>query len=107
MENISIALLCTILGFSVSFLTYQRNGKKDIEEKAKKDAERKTQLDYIQKGIDDIRFNDRVRDEQLKTMNERLIIVENETKVLFQRFKRLDEHYHIRDELEHLKGGEH
>lgn len=100
METISIALICTVFGIIISFLTFQRNNKKDIEEKARSEAEKKTQLDYIQRGIDDIKFNDRLRDEQLKTMNERLIIVENETKVLFRRFERLDERYHIRDELE-------
>ena len=100
METISIALICTVFGIIISFLTFQRNNKKDIEERAKSEAEKKTQLDYIQRGIDDIKFNDRLRDEQLKTMNERLIIVENETKVLFRRFERLDERYHIRDGLE-------
>lgn len=100
MDNISIALLCTLIGATISFLTFQRNGRKETEEKAKESAKRDTQLDYIQRGIDDIKFNDRVRDEQLKTMNERLIIVENETKVLFRRFERLDEHYKIRDEID-------
>ena len=100
LNSISIALLCTILGSSISFLTFQRNGRKDIEERAKKDAERSSQLDYISRGIDDIKFNDRLRDEQLKTMNERLIIVENENKILFRRFEKLDEHYKIRDELD-------
>lgn len=107
METIGIGILCTLASLAISFFTFQRNGNKDVEARAIRDAERKAQLDYIQKGIDDIRFNDRVRDEQLKSMNERLLIVEQETRVLFKRFERLDEHYHIRDELEHLEKDHH
>ena len=100
METISIALLCSILGASLSFLTFQRGGKKDTEERVKREAKKEAQLDYIQKGIDDIRFNDRIRDEQLKKMSDRLLIVENETKILFKRFERVDElleHHERRD----------
>ena len=100
MTEIGIPLLCTILGFVISFLTFQRNSKKDIQNDTKDFIEVKTQLEYISRGIDDIKFNDRIRDEQLKSLNERLIIVENETKILFKRFERLDDAYRIRDELE-------
>ena len=90
METISIALICSILGASVSFLSFQRNGRKETEERVKREAKNEAQLDYIQKGIDEVRFNDRVRDEQLKNMNDRLIIIENETRVLFKRCDKLD-----------------
>ena len=103
MSEIGIPLLCAILGFVISFLTFQRNNKKDIQNDTKDFIEVKTQLEYISRGIDDIKFNDRIRDEQLKSLNERLIIVENETKILFKRFERLDESYRIRDELERNK----
>lgn len=107
MDNISIGLLCTILGIVISFLTFQRNSKKEIQTDTREFVEVKTQLGYISRGVDDIKFNDRIRDEQLKSLNERLIIVENETKVLFRRFERLDEQYHIRDELERSERNEH
>lgn len=100
MENISVALLCTLLGFIISLLTFQRNNRKDIEEKERRAVETRTQLEYIQRGIDDIKFNDRLRDDQLKAMNERLIIVEEETKVLFRRLERLDACCNVGDNLE-------
>lgn len=92
MDNISIGLLCTIIGIIISFLTFQRNRKKEIEADTKEFIELKSHLDYISRGIDDIKFNDRIRDDQLKSLNERLIIVENETKILFRNFERLDDH---------------
>ena len=100
MENINIALLCTIFGFGVSFLTFNRNSKKDVEENAKAAARRDAQLEYISRGIDDIKFNDRIRDEQLKTMDARLTIVENETKTLFKAVNRLDSYHHGKEESE-------
>ena len=90
METISIALLCSVLGASLSFLSFQRNGRKETEDRVKRETKNEAQLDYIQKGIDEVRFNDRVRDEQLKNMNDRLIIIENETRVLFKRCDKLD-----------------
>lgn len=100
MNEIGIPILCTVLGIVISFLTFQRNNKKDIQSDTKEFVEVRTQLDYISRGIDDIKFNDRIRDDQLKNLNERLIIVESETKILFKRFERLDETYRVRDELE-------
>lgn len=106
MESIAIALLCSIISASISFLTFQRNGKKDVQAEIKERVEMKTRLDYISKGIDDIKFNDRIRDEQLKKIDERLIIAEEEIKVLFRRFERLDEYYHIRNQMDGGNGNE-
>lgn len=106
METISIGLICTLLGAAISFLTFQRNSKKDIQSEVKEQVELKTKLDYISKGVDDIKFNDRIRDEQLKKINDRLIIAEEEIKILFSRFERLDEFYHIRNELEGVNNHE-
>lgn len=103
MESIGIALLCSLITVAISFVTFQKNGKKDIQTEMRERVEQKTQLDYISKGIDDIKFNDRIRDEQLKKMDERLIIAEEEIKVLFRRFERLDEYYRVRDEIEGVK----
>ena len=98
METIGIPLLCTMVGLGISYSTFNKNSKKDAEESARRDAERKMQLDYIQKGIDDIRFHDRLRDEQLKNMNDRLIIVESETKVLSKTVNKLEGYHDGRDE---------
>lgn len=103
MESVSIALICTLTGVVISFLTFQKNNKKDIQLDVKERVEIKTQLEHIQKGIDDIKFNDRVRDDHLKKIDARLIIVEEEVKVLFRRFERLDDHYKVRDEMEGKK----
>ena len=50
----------------------------------------KIKLDYIAKGIDDIKLNDKVRDDNLKKMDQRLIIVEEEIKTIFKRINSKD-----------------
>lgn len=106
MENITIPLLCTLVGAVISFLTFYKNNKKDIKGDVQEQVELRSKLDYISKGVDDIKFNDRIRDEQLKKINERLIIAEEEIKVLFRRFERLDDYYRVRDNMEEVKKDE-
>ena len=50
----------------------------------------KIKLDYISKGIDDIKLNDKVRDDNLKKMEQRLIIVEEEIKTIFKKINSKD-----------------
>lgn len=90
METISIALICTILSVIISYLTFRKNNKKEIESETTERIEMKIKLDYISKGIDDIKLNDKVRDDNLKKMEQRLIIVEEEIKTIFKRINSKD-----------------
>ena len=90
METISIALICTILSVVISYLTFRKNNKKEIESETTERIEMKIKLDYISKGIDDIKLNDKVRDDNLKKMDQRLIIVEEEIKTIFKRINSKD-----------------
>ena len=42
----------------------------------------------------------------MKKIDERLIIAEEEIKVLFRRFERLDEYYHVRNQMDGGNGNE-
>ena len=57
MENISVSVLCTIGGFIVALITLQRKSNKDIRADTREEAETKAKLDYISKGVDDIRID--------------------------------------------------
>lgn len=80
MENISIAVLCSTLSVFISFLTFNKNGKKDVKKQTEEQVELKSKLEYISRGIDDIKLDNRVRDGQMKSMNDRIIVLENEVK---------------------------
>ena len=78
MENISIAVLCSTLSVLISYLTFNKNGKKDAQKQTEEQVELRSKLEYISRGIDDIKLDNRVRDEQIKNINERIIVLENE-----------------------------
>lgn len=90
METISIALICTVLSVIISYCTFRKNNKKDIETETTERIEMKIKLDYISKGIDDIKLNDKARDDSLKKMDQRLIIVEEEIKTIFKKIDSKD-----------------
>lgn len=90
MENISVAVLCTIISITISYLSFAKNSAKDIKKETTENVELKSRLEYISRGIDDIKLDNRVRDEQIKKLNERVIIVENDLKSLSKRFERVD-----------------
>ncbi|MDY3959646.1 hypothetical protein [Romboutsia timonensis] len=88
METISIALACTMLGSLISYLKFHRNKNKYIREETTEDAYTKAKLDYISKGVDDIRLDIKAQDRKIEDMNDRLIRTEESVK---QAHKRLDE----------------
>ena len=92
--NIEITLLCTIIGALIGALSYKMNSDKKIETDATQKTEVATKLDYISKGVDDIRLDIKAQDAKLNTTIERLIKVEESTKSA----------HHRLDTIEKIKG---
>ena len=90
MENISIAVLCSLVSIVISYLTFTRNSTKDVRSEAAKSVELKSRLEYISRGIDDIKLENRIRDDQIKTLNEKVIILDNTVTTLVKRIDRID-----------------
>ena len=90
MENISIALACTLLGAVLSFLTFQRNKGRDIRADTKEEAETRTKLDYISKGVDDIKIDFKVQQREFSELKERVIKNEESTKSAHKRIDGLE-----------------
>ena len=90
MENISIALACTLLGAILSFLTFQRNKGRDIRADTKEEAETRTKLDYISKGVDDIKIDFKVQQREFSELKERVIKNEESTKSAHKRIDGLE-----------------
>lgn len=93
METVSVAALCTVLGVVISYLTFQRNIRSDAKSETKENTAVAVKLDYISKGVDDIRLDikstnrevDRLKeqfarhDESLKSAHKRLDKIEKES----------------------------
>lgn len=91
METISIALICSIIGAGISYFTFQRNRTNDIRADTREEADTRAKLDYISRGVDDIRVDIKTQDRKINDMNERLIRAEESTKSAHKRIDGLEE----------------
>ena len=89
--TVLITLLSSIIGMLIGVLTYGKNRDKDIKNDAKEDAETKAKLDYISRGVDDIKLDNKQRDREFLKMNDRLTIVEQSVKSAHRRLDVLEE----------------
>ncbi len=92
--NVEITVICTIVGAIVGYMSLQKKNQKDIETDASQKTVVATKLDYISKGVDDIRLDIKAQDTKISNVIERLIKVEESTKSA----------HHRLDTLEKIKG---
>ncbi|MGE8207694.1 hypothetical protein ACQKP0_24805 [Heyndrickxia sp. NPDC080065] len=96
--TIELGVLISVLGLIIAYQGFQLNKQKNLSEQqknekddartdAKESAEIKAQLDYIGKGVDDIRIDLRTNERQMAALGERVTRVEESSK---QAHKRLD-----------------
>ena len=90
MENISVSVLCTIGGFVVALITLQRKSNKDIRADTKEEAETKAKLDYISKGVDDIRIDIKAQQRDIQELKERVIKNEASLKSAHKRIDNIE-----------------
>lgn len=90
MEYISIGVLCSTISVLISYLTFNKNSKRDVQADTKERVEIKVQLEYISRGIDDVKMGNKMRDEQIKGLNDRVISMESEMRNLTSRVDKLD-----------------
>ena len=93
-----MGLLFTVFTLILGILGYQLNRtnqqikqqqliKRETKEETTKDVKLQTQLDYISKGVDDIRIDLKANEKQMAALGERVTRVEESSK---QAHKRID-----------------
>lgn len=90
MEYISIGVLCSTISVIISYLTFNKNSKRDVQADTKERVEIKVQLEYISRGIDDVKMGNKMRDEQIKALNDRVISMESEMRNLVLRVDKIE-----------------
>lgn len=73
METISVALICTIGGFLISYFSFQRNRANDIRTDTREEAATRAKLDYIATAVDEIRLDNKARDREISEIREKVI----------------------------------
>lgn len=85
--EVQIGVLIAALSLLVSYLAFSLNKQKETKTESRQDAKIQAQLDYIGKGVDDIRIDLKANERQIGALSERVTRVEESTK---QAHKRLD-----------------
>lgn len=81
----TIGIICTVLGAIIGYLGYKRNYSSDLKKDSRKQSVIETKLDYIGKGVDDIRLDIKATDRRVDKLNERVIKVEESAKSAHKR----------------------
>ncbi|WP_264737315.1 type II secretion system protein [Cytobacillus firmus] len=85
--SIELSLLIAVFGVLISFLTYSLNKQKESKVETSQDAKVQAQLEYIGKGVDDIRIDLKANEKQMGALSERVTRLEESSK---QAHKRID-----------------
>jgi len=85
--TIEIGLLIAAVSLVIGYLSYALNRSREIKSDGQQGAEMKAKLEYISKGVDDIRIDQKASERQMVSFGERITRVEESTK---QAHKRMD-----------------
>lgn len=86
-----IAVLGTVSGIIFGYIGYQRTGRKEIQGDAKDHTELKTNLDYIRRGVDDIRIDLKAQESKVSDLAGTVIRLEESAKSAHKRIDNWEE----------------
>lgn len=82
-----IGLCCTVLGAIIGYITFI----KKIKDEAKEGGKVTLDLEYIKKGIDEIRLDNKENDRKISNIIERMVKVEESSKSAHKRIDHIEE----------------
>lgn len=85
--TIEVTMLVAVVSAIIGYMGYALNRDRDRKNENQHDAKLEAKLEYISKGVDDIRIDIKSNEKQLALQAERLTRVEESSK---QAHKRLD-----------------
>ncbi|MBN6205050.1 hypothetical protein JYK21_01185 [Ralstonia pickettii] len=86
---IELTVLIAVLGFIISYQSYQMNRQKDAKTDTRQNARIETQLGHIGKGVDDIRIDLKANEKEIGRLGERVTRVEESARSAHKRIDRL------------------
>ncbi|EOU1596836.1 hypothetical protein EHZ13_14950 [Clostridium perfringens] len=86
-----VGVVGTVSGIYFGFWKAKKDEQKTLKEDTVQDTVVATKLDYISKGVDDIRLDIKAQDKRISDVVERLIKVEESTKSAHHRIDSLEE----------------
>ncbi len=90
MDELTIGILCSVVGTILGVIAALNYAKKDTKEETQCTTRLESKIDYAARGIDDIKLDNKEQSRQLNNMNDRLIVVEESTKSAHKRIDKLE-----------------
>jgi hypothetical protein len=94
LENITIYVLIgaagTVCSIIFGFIGYQRGLKKEVRTDTEIETALKTDMEYLKRGVDDIRFEQRSQGQRIDAIVERVTRVEESSKQAHKRIDRIE-----------------
>ena len=90
MGELTIGILCSVVGTILGVIAALNYAKKDTKEETQCTTRLESKIDYAARGIDDIKLDNKEQSRQLNSMNDRLIVVEESTKSAHKRIDKLE-----------------
>ena len=94
MESTTIYVLIgaagTICSIVFGYVGYQRGAKKEIRDDTEIEVTLKTDMEYLKRGVDDIRFEQRSQGQRIDAIVERVTRVEESSKQAHKRIDRVE-----------------
>ena len=91
METIGVGIACSLLGVTISYLTFQKNNRRDIRMETREEVETRTKLDYISKGVDDIRIDIKAHQRDIQDLKERVVKTDESLRAAHRRLDAIEE----------------
>lgn len=85
-----IAIVGTLAGLIFGYSSYQRANSNDVAGDARDHTELKTNLDYIKRGVDDIRIDLRAQESKVNDLSGAIIRVEEMAKSAHRRLDTME-----------------
>lgn len=86
-----VAVIAALSGIALGWLGRTRTIKQDIAQESAADAVQRVDVEYIKRGVDDMKVEVRLQGQRFEAVSERLTRVEESTKQAHKRIDRLEE----------------
>ncbi len=86
-----IGTVGTLVGILFGYLGWRQDDKKELQADAAGSGELRSDINYIKRGIDDIRVDMKVQEKRVTELAERVTRVEESTKQAHKRIDKLEE----------------
>lgn len=86
-----IGVVATLSGIVLGWSARAKEAKKEVRKDAELDTALRTDMEYLKRGVDDIRIEQRSQGQRVDVMGERLTRVEESSKQAHKRIDRMEQ----------------